>query len=246
MAPSEDDVIVGLCSRVSSARPDRDVFYHYDHCSKWPQGALKGLLKCRLMMPAPDADWIVCRKCEHKCNRPVEHASSAEPRAAPRSQITCELRDDVSVIPIRAERLRRWRTNQRFVSAFVAQQLGLRIRTSDYKVGRVIFQGKRFEGVRATLSLEFSDRRTVIRFGGSHQLGLEELIVWKHGVPGIDFAEIAAWVGEGYSGGKSYQKSSLGRARQKRNYGDRNDEWQRIANSNKPKRPALGKVDIAM
>lgn len=240
MSLSEDDVIVGLCSRVASAYSNGDVFYHFDHCKKWPPETLDGLIKSRLLVPAPDADWIICGKCQHRCNRPIERELDGEQS----NRITCELRDDVTVIPIRAERLRRWRTSQRLVSAFVGHQLGLRIQSADYKVGRVAFRSKRFDGVRASLSLEFADRRTVIKLIGNEH-PLEELIVWRRGVPTMDHDEIAALVREGRSSGRTRQESSIGRKRQRENNSNRNDDWQQMANFIKAERPALGKDDIA-
>jgi hypothetical protein len=233
MALAEDDVIVGLCSRVASRNPGDDIFYHQDHVQQWPPGALQGLIAAGLLIEATDASSIVCRGCHERCNRPVENM-----------QVTCELRDDVSVIPIRPERLKRWKSNQRLFSAFVGQQLGTRVKNADYKIGRFKFQDKRFDGIRTSLSLEFSSRQAILKLGGK-DYRLEDLIVWRRGRPVLDRDEVTKLLADDGAKATTYQSSSLGRTRQKKNREDRNDEWQRMANRIKAERPGLGKEQIS-
>ena len=238
----EDDVIAGLFKRVAAAQGEQNAFFSYDQCRRWNPGILEALRQAGLLHPADEAISIVCQKCDHRCHRPVRRRRRV---ASLETYIECQERNDVTIVPVPSERLQRWKTSQRSVAAFVAQELCVRIRDPDYKAGRIVFGTRRFGRRRMPFSLEFQHGQSLFRLGPDERRPLEDLIIWLDGRPRLDNEEINYWAETVTSQQNRHQPSNLKRAQQKERRSARDEEWQRQADVLKARYPSKSKEDVA-
>lgn len=245
MHRSKADLLQLLLARV--ALTDGTVFVSADQLERWPTAGAEELKRAGLLQSAGDVDWIECRRCIRRCARPVERCPNPLSSAAPRFQTTCDLRDDVSVVPVRPERLKRWRTGRARFAQFVGSQMGLRVRDGDYETGRISYQATRIGGVRLSVALVFVAGRAELHLGNDGR-PLIELIIWNRGPPRLNISEVQLWAAEIDASRATpigTPASRLKQVRRKARSASRNDRWQAEADALKRADPHRKKSDIA-
>ena len=238
----EDRVVAVLLQRLGSRQGETEVHVNYDDCRRWNRGVLDALTRAKLLKPSRDADSVICQRCQQRCHRPVQtrkHQDRLE------YFVECEEQDDVATVSVVSQRLKRWKTSRRMVAAFVAHEVGARVKHAEYATGRIVFQTRRFGQRRLPLSLIFDAGRVMVRLGKKGERTLEELIVWINGRPSVARDELDLWAETIDQDPVRHQPSDLKRARQKFRRAERDVEWQRHADAIKARRPSLAKKEIA-
>ncbi|MGE0205790.1 MAG: hypothetical protein AB7E70_03060 [Hyphomicrobiaceae bacterium] len=223
------------------------VHVHADHLERWPSECVDELKRARLFQDAGEVGWVECRRCTQRCHRPVERVPARTTSAGYRHFTTCELRNDVSIVEIRPDRLRRWRASRSALCRFVADQLGLRIARADYETGRVIFQSKRFGRARVAVAMIFDEGRVLIRLDNESR-PLNELVLWDRGPPRVNRQEVECWAGEVAASRLTpigTVPSRLKQTLRKHRFESRNARWQALARQFKSADPSRKKSDIA-
>lgn len=117
------DALLELLERVGASR-SAAALVNEEELSRWPAEAVRKLKTQNLLVKARPAASVVCPGCEQECTMPVYTPPAGAGPAA--SFVVCDKRDDISRVPVAAERMRQWRCGVEAVGAFVAQSLGLR------------------------------------------------------------------------------------------------------------------------
>ena len=95
-----------------------------DEVSRWPEGVLDFFVRQRLLSPATPARQVVCDGCEEGCFMPVEFPLADAPLStAP--FIICNQRDDIGLVRVDPNRLRRWRVDPNQLARRISNLLGL-------------------------------------------------------------------------------------------------------------------------
>lgn len=238
-------IIDNLLVRVSAARGT--IFFRSDETALWEHGAKSELIEAGLLKSASDAKFLECQRCTHRCPRPVERLPSKEHDSAPRHVLACEARDDISLIPIEPQQLKRWRSSRALVARFVGQQLGVRILREDYRSGSVQYSAIRVHGLRLKISLEFHNTGSLILVG-RHSILLDGLILWHDANPRLERPALIAALGhfEAFTARiPTYQPSRLRQQARKAETAQRNRLWQDTAIELKRQNPRRKKADIA-
>lgn len=245
MRPSKAEIIKWLLIRISMV--ENAAFVLSDHVQHWPPESLSELIRAGVLEEAGQADWIECRRCSRRCGRPVEWMLDDSGSRTSRPHTTCHLRHDVTVVPVRINRLRRWQTSRAAFARFIGTSLELRIRDPGYEAGLVLYQSARIAKYRFALSLGFDPGLVSLRLDAEER-PLEELIRWNGGPPELDRSEIELWAAE-----LGVQRTTpIGRlpSRRKQNmrksrYAARNARWQALADDLAAADGTRKKSDIA-
>jgi len=95
----------------------------------WPGAAVAAMKSQKLLAKARPASSAVCPGCESDCVKRV-HVLSAEGNQPARAFISCDSRDDVSLVPVDFGRLEQWQTTGELIADLLARLLGLTRPTS--------------------------------------------------------------------------------------------------------------------
>lgn len=242
---TKNEILEILCNRVAAASADEPALFTDDDARDWGDNALDELAKAKLLQEAPCAPQIECRGCSHRCLRPVERLPRLGAATA-RYFTTCELRDDISVVPVDPRRVRRWHSSRSQVASFAAQGLGLRIKDSDCAAGRVRFSAGQIGKRRLSAHMEFTE--TAILVVGGFQLELADQIEWDNGKPRMAQVDIESMTLEAVNcqlGSKRYQRSTLKQRFRAQETKERDRLWQDMAEELKTQDPKLTKKHIA-
>lgn len=117
------DALRDLLERVE-ARHGATALVSEAELSEWPAEAVRELKAQKLLVKANPAVSVVCPGCEQECTMPVHTLPAGNGKAA--FFTVCDKRDDISRVPVSADRLRQWRCGADAVGAFVACSLELR------------------------------------------------------------------------------------------------------------------------
>jgi hypothetical protein len=246
--PSEmnrSDLLDVLCRRVVEDAPRGPAVFTADELHRWPADSLEAVSKAGLLEKVRRSDRVECRGCTMRCCRPVEQARSSEGRP-PRYFVTCDLRDDVSRIPVPAARLARWRSDPAKFAAFVARCLGLPLPESTDATSFVRLGTFRTPRLSRAISIEFDE--TVRLRVGDARIDITELITWEGGRVRIDPDElglVAEQASETLVGGRRYQASRVKQRHKKQRTELRNQRLQDAADDLKRDHPTWNKTKIA-
>jgi hypothetical protein len=89
---------------------------------RWPDSLLDTMLKQKLIKKIRPAQSLVCPGCEEACCRPVQTFPGLE-----RAFIVCDLRSDISRVPVKLEQLQQWQLSLGAVYKLLSEQSGLAI-----------------------------------------------------------------------------------------------------------------------
>lgn len=95
-----------------------------DELNGWPAEAVRELKAKKLLAKTSPAASVVCPGCEQECVMPLHTVPSETGKSA--LFVVCDKRDDISRVPVSADRLRQWRCGPEAVGAFIARSLGMR------------------------------------------------------------------------------------------------------------------------
>jgi hypothetical protein len=112
-----------------------------DEVSRWPEGVLDFFVRQRLLSPTTPARLVVCDGCEEGCLMPAE----APPADAPITMtpfIICNQRDDIGLVRVDPNRLRRWRVDPNQLARRISNLLGLDQTPQELVRWRLWFLGK--------------------------------------------------------------------------------------------------------
>src|SRR5688572_28663189 len=115
------EILSELVRRMSGSRTSEAVF-HDDEISEWPSGLLDLLVRLELLRAAQPAVFVECDGCEERCTMPV-HVYPEQGTRAARAFVSCDKREDVGRIHVKAARLRRWHSTSEMVARAIARLL---------------------------------------------------------------------------------------------------------------------------
>jgi len=118
--------------------------------------------------------------------------------------LTCELRGDISCIPVAPRRLERWRMTRQQLVGFIARELNLPVPVFAEAVGIIRL------GVRCAIAIEFSEKVSLL--AGDARIFPSELMKWNRSCICLDREELEIRGGassERQTGGKRYQASKV-------------------------------------
>lgn len=243
--PAKGEILEILCNRVAVASADEPARFTDDDARDWGDNALRELTQARLLQEAPCAPQIECRGCSQRCFRPVDRLPSLGTVRA-RYFTTCELRDDISVVPVDPRRVRRWCSSRSMVASFAAHGLGLRIKDTDCATGRIRFSAGQIGKRRLSVCMEFTE--TAILLIGGLPFELADQIDWQQERPRMNVVNIEHMTPEtlfSQQGSNRHQHSRLKQRLRAQESKERDRLWQDMADALKAEDQKLKKEHIA-
>jgi len=124
--------------------------------------------------------------------------------------LTCELRGDISCIPVAPRRLERWRMTRQQLVGFIARELNLPVPVFAEAVGIIRLGTFKGHSVRCAIAIEFSEKVSLL--AGDARIFPSELMKWNRSCICLDREELEIRGGassERQTGGKRYQASKV-------------------------------------
>lgn len=207
MRPPVHQIIHQLFGLAGRAASPKRCFFGAADTTSWPASAIDQLLAAKLIEPARDADEVECCGCEEHCSRPIEifDHNGGSPRLF---VSTCDLFENLGPFLHAHDALVRWQTSRHLVTKFVQRECSLTIDGTDDRERRIRFRTIEHEGVRRSISLEFTPY-PIVRIG-TMNVELEVLMSWQNGLIRIDqndFQDCFRASEEQRSGDKRHQAS---------------------------------------
>ena len=239
------DPILIICDRIAEEVTSQAAIVTGEEMRRWPAGFMDAAVTSRLFEKTTRAERIECHGCSRRCSRAVEYATNTSGRPK-RLSMTCELRDDVTYIPVTPQRVERWRMTRQQLVGFVARELNLSVPAMTNVLGMIslgTFKGRR---VRRAIAIEFTDK--VWLLAGGARIDITEIMRWSGDRVVLDHEELenrANASPDRLIGGKRYQPSRSKQQLSAELTAQRNRRLQRRADQLKHAHPTWKKSAIA-
>lgn len=235
MTPTE--ALLELLTRVGASR-DAAALVSEEELRRWPVEAVHALKTHKLLAKASPAVSVICPGCEQECTMPV-HTQTAGTRAA--SFVVCDKRDDISRVPVSAERLQQWRCGLEAVGGFVAQSLGLRP-ASQRKTGTALWQLGHAKGRKRGQMLCLRANGTLELVAGNNAVPLADLARFTVEGYSVDDEAVRQLVDTATTGDSCYTPSNARREARKLETQALHETWQKEYRALKKLRPEMSDV----
>lgn len=184
MRPKMDEIPRLVFERVAAAHPTSAVF-EADEVTGWPVGALDVLKESALLQETDRAATLYCDGCEWGCEKRV--VVRAPPKGgAPHAFVKCNEEPDLGRIPVRLERLVRYRSTATMLVQFVARAAATeasRVRKKASVVPLTKIKG-RFGPQMVSIGISTGKLQLKV---GTHEVPLADFVKWSEGAVAIDW-----------------------------------------------------------
>jgi len=182
------DPIHAVIERVGAEYPSPSTFFGYE-LDEWPEGTVRIMVSCGLLLETSRARAAVCNGCEYACHKLVNVRTKSEAQA-PTGFIVCDEEPELGRIPVPMDRLRRFRAAIDTVGRTVAGCLELDPSRAVTERDRVVIGNIRGRYGLRELALEIRGHGLVLTVG-TQARSLTDLLAWTQGRAVIDRREIA-------------------------------------------------------
>lgn len=216
--------LLELLGRVGASQ-GAAVLVNDDELSQWPSAAVAAMKKQCLLAKARNATSVICTECERDCVMPV-HVLSAEGKRPARAFISCDKRDDTSMVPIPTARLTQWRCNTDAVCGFIAASLGVRLSEEKTSIADLWNIGIA-TGDKRSQMLCLRANGVLALVAGGNSLPLAELIEYQDGAYSLDGSMIRQLVDAATTADNRHTPSNARREAKKLDTQNQYQEWQK-------------------
>ncbi len=231
--------LIELLGRVGASQ-GAAVLINDDELSQWPSAAVAAMKTQHLLTKARPASSAICPGCEGDCVMPV-HVLPSEGKWPARAFISCDERDDTSLVPVPLTSLTQWQCSADAVCRFVAASLGLR-RSDKHATSADLFEIGIATGGKRSQMLCLQTNGALALVAGSNPLPLAEVVEYHGGAYSLDGALIRQLVDAATPADNRYTPSNAKREARKLDTQAMYAGWQKAYRDLKKTRK--GKSDV--
>jgi hypothetical protein len=218
-----EDAFFALAAGIGANFP-RAAYFSEADLKGWPKPAVAALKAQKLLVQARAATSTICPGCEQQCAMPVNVPSDG--RGRPDAFVVCDKRADIGRVPIAAERLRQWRSDEEALCRFIADRLGVRRSSTASPVPGLLNIGIA-RGSRRTqmVALRPSGEPSIVV--AESMLPVSDVIVFERGSFGLDLEAIVRLVDAASTADERHTRTTARRDARKLDTQQLHEQWQR-------------------
>lgn len=218
-----EDAFFALVAGIGANFP-RAAYFSEAELRGWPERAVAAMKAQKLLVKARAAASTICPGCEQQCAMPVNVPSEGSGR--PDAFVVCDKRADIGRVPIPAEQLRQWRSDEEALCRFVADRLGLRRTSTALPVPELLNIGVA-RGTRRTQMVALRPAGEPSIVVAENLLPVSEVVVFERGSFGLDREAIVRLVDAASTTDERYTRTTARRDARKLDTQQIHEQWQR-------------------
>ena len=216
MQSKKDEIPCLVFERVAAAHPTPAVF-EADEVTGWPVGVLERLKESALLRETDRATTLYCDGCEWGCEKRVVVRVPLK-AGARHAFINCDEEPDLGRIPIRLERLVRYRSTAAMLVEFVVRTVGTEASRIHKKASIIPLTKIRGRFGPRPVFIGISPGKLQLKVG-THEVPLADFVKWSQGAVVINWAVARRLANRkdklGRAGGRYHPNRSMQQAKKR-------------------------------